>query len=135
MLMKKLLMTVLFAGVVALQSFGYIKVDSQKGGLFGYKYLKEEHNGKNHDLVCMNPGFSSCKWHILPPLTDARPISLDRYEQLLEYANEEIYVKGNYSGRMITEDRYVITWSHTEDEYRDIYTIYDLEEAKEMGII
>jgi hypothetical protein len=132
--MKKLM----FAGVAVMmmtKTNAYIKIVEDSKGFFGYKWVTEYHEARNHNLNCKDPGFSSCKWTLVPPITDSRPISEDRYHELLNYAEIQIYEKGVVAGLFETRDDIVLTWDHDKAARKTTFYIYDRDEAVALGII
>lgn len=128
------IMAIVFTVSMHTNSFAWIKVTKDSKGLFGYKYVNEDHSGGSHMLACANPGWNRCRWDTQPTFEDEGDVpSLVDYEAIELKVNEGI-VGGSSAGNFLYNNVYV-EYDYRKDSDILTMTLYSFEEAKDLGLI
>jgi len=131
--MKKtfLLLAVLTA---ALNVDAKVTITKSNGGLFGYKTVQQTNmNDGSTTLVCSNPGLTRCRAQTLRTV-DGNTLTADEIEKIDNAVSEIISSSENGTGKLMFDNRYVVTYKYNENSDKLIMEVYTPEEAKLEGI-
>lgn len=113
------------------------KVTYQKdnGGLFGYKTVQQTNmNDGSVTVVCTNPGWTRCRAQTLRTV-DGNTLTGDEIDKIDAAVSDLISSTEKGTGKLVFDNRYVVTYKYNEHSDRLTVEIYTFEEAKLEGIV
>ena len=117
----------------ASNSYAWIKIEKANKGLFGYKYVNEDHTSGSHMLACAEPGWNGCNWDNPPTFDDGNFLDLDDYLEIESEVESKIE-SGVSSGDFLFETIYV-EFTYDQDLDRLVMKLYSKDEARELGLL
>jgi hypothetical protein len=140
--MKKLILCASLITFVSLPSFAWVKIVKVNGGLFGYKYITEEHTGGNHSLGCNEPGRQKCRFsqisqgrdNVNKDLALLRMLNVQVLDEIEEKINGLIKSGSSLNGNFRGINNIYVKYDYDAESNILSMEIYSEEEATELGL-
>lgn len=113
-----------------------IEVTRDKRRLFGYRDVIETSGEGRHIINCSNPGHTKCKSVLgLIDLGNGTTLSEGEFDLIDEKVEDLITSSNGSAGRFVFNSKCLIVYRYITSTEKVNYTIYSMDEAKQLGLI
>lgn len=114
-------------------AFCWIKVVQTDKGLFGYKYVNEDHAGPNHSLSCSQPGHQKCRFK--ESLIFNGDETGDQFVSDVLLKVDEILSQSDTNGYFYYNSDCYVRYNYNPENDSLVVEIYTKKEARDLGLI